>query len=184
MGASASVLAGAAGSGIQKAGSGMSHAVVAVTPRCSPPRPLAPCAPARPAADARYALTRGVHVRLATRARSPFPAWPATRGSAETRKLVKMYAKEGYRQVSHYTKRGLRTAATGLTIATTIARKLDIAGSRASPHAGRDAGLARRAALPQRRLLAQTQFWDVCRLIKTQGGHRCARGTAAEIADG
>ena len=52
----------------------------------------------------------------------------ATLASAETRKFVKMYAKEGYRQVSHYTKRGLRTAARGLTIATTIARKLDVAG--------------------------------------------------------
>ena len=183
MGASASVLAGAAGSGIKKASSGVGHAVVAVTPRCPPPRPLAPCARAG-RSPMRAVCADAQCPRSHRDPHSIPPALPPTRGSAETRKLVKMYAKEGYRQVSHYTKRGLRTAATGLTIATTIARKLDIAGSRASPHAGRDAGLARRAALPQRRLLAQTQFWDVCRLIKTQGGHRCARGTAAEIADG
>jgi hypothetical protein len=48
--------------------------------------------------------------------------------SAETQKLVKMYAKEGYRQVAYYTKRGLRSAATGFTIARAIANKLDIAG--------------------------------------------------------
>ena len=48
--------------------------------------------------------------------------------SAETQKLVKMYAKEGYRQVAYYTKRGLRSAATGFTIARAIANKLDVAG--------------------------------------------------------
>ena len=48
--------------------------------------------------------------------------------SAQTQKLVKMYAKEGYRQVAHYTKRGLRTAATGFTIASTIVRKMDVGG--------------------------------------------------------
>lgn len=48
--------------------------------------------------------------------------------SSETQKLVKMHAKEGFRQVSYYTKRGIRSAATGFTIASTIVRKFDVAG--------------------------------------------------------
>ena len=45
--------------------------------------------------------------------------------SDETRKLIKMYSKEGFRQVKYYTKRGLRSAATGFTIASAVLRKLD-----------------------------------------------------------
>lgn len=58
--------------------------------------------------------------------------------SAETQKLVKMYAKEGYRQVAYYTKRGLRSAATGFTIARAIANKLDIAGQSLDSMPGED----------------------------------------------
>ena len=162
MGASASVLSGAAVPAIKKAGSGFSHAVVAVTPRFSP---------RSPAPDSKNAVWLTMtHNPTSGRARlhpirkmiadaqspgcvcspspdahciSPSPAPAATLASAETRKFVKMYAKEGYRQVSHYTKRGLRTAARGLTIATTIARKLDVAGSWPPCTGGFGSGLAR-----------------------------------------
>ena len=50
--------------------------------------------------------------------------------SDETRKLIKMYSKEGFRQVKYYTKRGLRSAATGFTIASAVLRKLDVAGNK------------------------------------------------------
>jgi len=53
---------------------------------------------------------------------------PLSPCSDTTQKLAKMYAKEGYRQVSYYTKRGLRSAATAATIASTVLRKFDVAG--------------------------------------------------------
>lgn len=53
---------------------------------------------------------------------------PLSPCSDATQKLAKMYAKEGYRQVSYYTKRGLRSAATAATIASTVLRKFDVAG--------------------------------------------------------
>ena len=49
--------------------------------------------------------------------------------SAQTKKLVKTYAKEGYRQAAYYTKRGVRSAARGLTIAAAVYSKFDVAGS-------------------------------------------------------
>ena len=67
--------------------------------------------------------------------------------SAETQKLVKMYAKEGFRQVSHYTKRGIRSAATGFTIASTIVRKFDVAGQQKRKKAMDEREVSRRKLL-------------------------------------
>jgi hypothetical protein len=179
MGASASVLAGAAVPAIKKAGSGVSHAVVAVTPRFSSRSPAlirkmlavwltmthnpasgrARLHPIRKIlADAQ---SPGCVCSLSPDAHciSPSPAPAATLASAETRKFVKMYAKEGYRQVSHYTKRGLRTAARGLTIATTIARKLDVAGSWPPCTGGSEVGWrGRGTARPESSRLPRTEF--------------------------
>lgn len=90
--------------------------------------------------------------------------------SAETQKLVKMYAKEGYRQVAYYTKRGLRSAATGFTIARAIANKLDIAGERLD-FSGR-ARRSRHCTMPMEHAFVRRNENLLHRLGKAKEGNR------------